>query len=363
MSLFARIFLGHLLVIVVTGAGVAVIAGLVSPGLYQAHLDRIALFLRPEFVHLRFTLEEGYQRTMIQALGIALPASLLVAAGVAYVQTRRLVAGIEKLAEGSRNIAQGHYERRVELAGKDELATLAADFNAMARTLEGAEQKRVELIGTVAHELRAPLAVQQGYTEALADGMVAPEEAARAIMHEVSAMRRLIHDLSLLTKIEVGAFELQLAPHHPEDLVADVLDRFLHAFEEKGLVLETKLAAGLSPVRADRERVGQILNNLLSNALRYTPGPGRVLLRVQPCEGCAEFSVADTGPGIPAEQRPLIFRRFYRVAASSRSDGGTGIGLTVAQGLVQAMNGRIWLDSRVGQGTTFYFTLPTLEQS
>lgn len=363
MRLFTRIFLGYLTVILVTGMGVAIIAGLISPGIYRAHLDQVALFLRPEFVRLRITLEEGYQQTILQALGVALPVSLFLAAGLAYFQTRRFVHSIQELADGSREIAHGRYDKRLEISGNDELAALSTDFNGMAEALEKAEQKRVELIGTVAHELKIPLAIQQGYTEALIDEMVSPKEAARAIMHEVSAMRRLTNDLALLTKIEAGAFELQLAPHQPEDLVGDVLDRFLYVFEEKGLELKTEMAEKLAPVCADRERVGQILGNLLSNALRYTPSPGRVVLRTQPCDEGVEFSIADTGPGIPPEHQRLIFRRFYRVGSPSRDDSGTGIGLTVAQGLVKAMGGRIWLESQVGEGTTFYFTVPAARRS
>lgn len=362
MRLFTRIFLGYLLVILITGVGVVVIAGLVSPELYKRQLDRIALFLRPEFVGLRLTLEEGYGRTMIQALAIALPSSLLLGAGVAYLQTRRLLVGIRKLAAGSRSVARGRYEGRLEVVGDDELASLATDFNSMAEALQKAEQRRVELIGTVAHELRTPLAVQQGYAEALADDLVSSQEAARAMSAEVNTMRRLTYDLSLLTKLEAGALELQLAVHRPEDLIADVMDRFMYVSEEKALVLETELSKKLLPVRADRARVGQVLGNLLSNALRYTPGSGRVVLRVKPCEGCVEFSVADTGPGIAAEDQPYIFQRFYRAQSGSRNSSGTGIGLTIARGLVTAMGGRIWLESRAGQGSTFYFTLPTVNQ-
>lgn len=363
MRLFTRIFLGYFTVILVTGVGVAIIAGFISPGIYRAHLDQVGLLLRPEFVRLRISLEEGYQQTMLQALGIALPISMFLAVGFAYFQTRRLVRSFQKLADGSREIAHGQYDKRLKVAGNDELAALSTDFNRMAEALEKAEKRRVELIGTVAHELKAPLAVQQGYTEALMDEMVSSKEAARAIMHEISAMRRLTNDLLLLTKIEAGAFELQLAPCLPEDLIVDVLDRFLYAFDEKGLVLETDVPKRLTPVYADRERFGQILGNLLSNALRYTPSSGRVILRAQPCNDGVEFSIADTGQGIPLEHQSLIFRRFYRVESSAQDDSGTGIGLTVAQGLVKAMGGRMWLQSHVGQGTTFYFTLPAARQS
>lgn len=362
MRLFTRILLGYLLVFLITGVSVVVIAGLVSPELYKRQLDRIALFLRLDFIGLRLTLEEGYGRTMIQTLAIALPGSLLLGAGVAYLQTKRLLVGIRKLAAGSRSVALGHYEGRLEVVGDDELASLATDFNSMAEALQEAEARRVQLIGTVAHELRTPLAVQQGYAEALADNLVSPHEAAGAMMAEVNAMRRLTHDLSLLTKLEAGALELQLAAHRPEDLVADVMDRFMYVYEEKELVLKTELPEKLLPVRADRTRVGQVMGNLLSNALRYTNGSGCVVLRMKPCEGCVEFSVADTGPGISIDDQRRVFRRFYRAESASQHDGGTGIGLNIAQGLVKAMGGRIWLESQVGRGSTFYFTLPTVRQ-
>lgn len=358
MHLFTKVLLGHLLVILVTGASVALIAGLVSPGLYKTQLDQVAVLLRPEFSLLRLTLEGGYRKTIIQALSVAVPVSLVLAAGLAYFQTKRLLAGIRRLADGSREIARGHYRERLDIQGNDELAELATDFNQMADALERAEKKRVELIGIVAHEINTPLTVQQGYAEALTDALVSPEEAARAIVVEVNVMRRLTHDLLLVTKAETGSLELVLATYGAATFVEDALDRFTVAFDEKGLELKAELSGKLTPVFADRERVGQVLGNLLSNALRYTSGPGQVTLRARPCAGCVEFSVTDTGPGIAEEQQTLVFHRFHRAEAATRNDGGTGIGLTVSRGLVKAMGGRIWLESRFGHGTTFYFTLP-----
>ncbi len=357
-TFFNRLLLSYLLVSLVTGVGIVVLAGLISPELYKLRLDQIALFLRPEFVQLRLTLEQGYRQTILQAFGIAVPVSLAVGAASAYLYTRRLRLGLKKLAAKTHDIALGRYDQRLEVAGDDELSVLAADFNTMTEALAKAEQRRVELIGTVAHELNTPLAVQQGYTEALADELVTPEEAAKAIMLEVSTMRRLTHDLLLVTKAEAGTFALSPAPYTPAALVADVLDRFTTAFEEKGIVLETSLANELPPVYADRERVAQVLGNLLANALRHTPGSGRITLRAKPCEGCVEFSVADTGPGIAEEHQPFVFRRFYRAEPSGQDGSGMGIGLTVSRGLVQAMGGHIWLQSRPAQGATFYFTLP-----
>lgn len=363
MHLFTKVLLGHLLVILVTGASVALIAGLISPGLYKTQLDQVAMLLRPEFSLLRLTLEGGYRKTIIQALSFAVPVSLVLAAGLAYFQTKRLLAGIRRLADGSREIARGHYRERLDIQGNDELAELATDFNHMADALERAEKKRVELIGIVAHEINTPLTVQQGYAEALTDALVSPEEAARAIVVEVNAMRRLTHDLLLVTKAETGSLELVLATYGAATFVEDALDRFTVAFDEKGLELKAELSGKLTPVFADRERVGQVLGNLLSNALRYTSGPGQVTLRARSCAGCVEFSVTDTGPGIAEEQQTLVFHRFHRAEAATRNDGGTGIGLTVSRGLVKAMGGQIWLESRFGHGATFYFTLPVVNSN
>lgn len=359
MRLFSRILLSHLTAILVAGIGVAVIAGIISPGIYRAHLDRIAIFAGPEIVRLRVALEVGYQDTMLTALAIALPVSLLFAVGTAYLITRRITTAVQKLAEGSREIAHGRYSKRLETAGKDELGEIALHFNRMANALEEAEKSRVELIGTVAHELSTPLATLQGHAEALMDGMMPPEEVAQAVTREMNAMRRLSHDLLLLTKVEAAALELHPAAHETCDLIAEVQDRFMHVFEEKGLALRIEASQDLPAVYADRERVGQVLGNLLSNALRYTPEGGQVVLGMQAGQDAIQFSVADNGPGISPEHQMHIFRRFYRVDASrSRADGGTGIGLTVARGLVEAMGGRMWLESEVGRGTTFYFTLP-----
>ena len=228
-----------------------------------------------------------------------------------------------------------------------------------AEALEKVEKTRAELIGTVAHELRTPLAALQGYAEGLIDGVLSKEKAAEGILREVKAMRRLVEDLSLVSRVEAKAVEIRPRPLDPKGLLEEALARFQSAFQAKGVALSLEAQDPLPQVWADEERVLQVLANLLTNALRHTPQGGEVRLRAFRQGEAVAFQVADTGPGIPEEHLPHIFERFYRVdKARSRKEGGSGVGLTVAKGLVEAMGGRIFVESRVGEGTTFTFTLP-----
>ena len=362
MRLFSRIFLSHFVAILVACVVVIITAELVSPGFYRQHLGHVTGSAGVENVDQQEVLVAGHQRILFLALLASLPFSIVLALGVAYIDTRRITNTIQALVEESHEIASGYYDRRLAITGKDELAELAFHFNQMAAALEEAEKSRTMLIGTVAHELRTPLAALQGYTEALTDGVISPEAAAHAIARELTGMRRITEDLLLVARVEAGALEFKRSALLPSALADEAYDRFVHAFEEKMVVLKTDVPDDLPPVYADRERSGQILGNLLTNALHYVPREGRVAIRAQKHDGSVQFSVSDNGPGIPLEHQGRVFERFYRVdSARSRGGRGTGIGLTIAKGLTEAMGGKIWLVSKPGQGATFFFTLPTIE--
>jgi len=372
MRLFSRIFLSHLLSILVACLAFAGAVGLVSPEFYRRQLDTVFLLVTPEWAWLRVSLEEGQQRVMLLSLLASFPVSVLLAAGTAYFEARRITAAVRRLAEGSREIAEGRYGRRLEVGSQDELGAIALHFNRMAEALEGAARSRAEMIGAVVHEVRTPLAHLRSYAEALADGVLPAEEATRAIVREVSLLHRITDDLLLVARIEAGEVALQLAPHRPEELLADAQERFVHAYEDEGVGLEVALAKGLPQVRADRERAHQVLGNLLSNALYHTPTGGCVRVGAEPQGDGVRFFVADNGPGIPPEHLPHLFERFYRVdgradaqgdeqgdAGRSRSHRRLGTGLTIAKGLVEAMGGSMWVESEPGRGSTFFFTLPS----
>jgi signal transduction histidine kinase len=224
----------------------------------------------------------------------------------------------------------------------------------------------MELLGDVAHELRTPISTLDAYLEGLLDGVVQPsQETWVSLRDETGSLRRLADDLRELSRAEARQLSLKLETADPSAIAQAAAERLQVDFSEEGLDLATNLPNNLPRVIADRARVLQVLTNLLTNALRYTPAPGRVTLSVVHAPGGLAwgevlFQVADTGIGIAPEHLPHLFDRFYRVDKSrSRAAGGSGIGLTIAKAMVEAMGGHIWAESQgSSQGSIFSFTLP-----
>ncbi|AFH38232.1 histidine kinase,HAMP domain-containing protein,histidine kinase [Thermus thermophilus JL-18] len=345
MRLFLKLFLSHLLVALLALGLLLLLAEAFAPAFYRGHVERMlhALSMMGGGMMgeaLRRDLEEGLRSTLTAALLAALPLAALGALLTASFASLRLARTARLLAEGSRRMAEGEYGVRLPLLERDELGELALHFNRLAEALEKVEKTRAELIGTVAHELRTPLAALQGYAEGLMDGVLSKEKAAEGILREVKAMRRLVEDLSLVSRVEAKAVEIRPRPLDPKGLLEEALARFQSAFQAKGVALSLEAQDPLPQVWADEERVLQVLANLLTNALRHTPQGGEVRLRAFRQGEAVAFEVADTGPGIPEEHLPHIFERFYRVdKARSRKEGGSGVGLTVAKGLVEASGG------------------------
>jgi signal transduction histidine kinase len=308
------------------------------------------------------SLATAFREAVSQALVLAAAAATVTAIAVGAYVTNRIVGPIRQLASASRRLADGHYAERVPAGGDDELGDLADTFNDMASALEATERRRRELIGDVAHELRTPIATLEGFLEGLLDGVVEPEPATWARLHgEAGRLRRLVDDLQELSRAEARQIPLAIKQIEAAQIVGAAIDRLAPSFAEKGLALTSDIPEDVPRVRADLDRAIQVLSNLLSNALRCTPAPGEVHVTVRPAGSRVEFSVRDSGVGIDQDELPRVFERFYRVDKSrSRALGGSGIGLTIAKALVEAMGGRIWAESAgPGQGATFAFTLPT----
>ncbi len=287
---------------------------------------------------------------------------------VSVFASRQVVAPVKEMMKATQRIAEGHYEERVHVAGniareeQDELGQLALRFNQMADRLEKTETLRRQLIADVAHELRTPLTVLQGSIEGLLDGVLLAEgETLQPMYNEVARMRRLVDDLQELSRVEAGAYALNLRPVPVEKLVEDTVARLGRQFDEKGVELVIEIDPDLPKISADQDRIEQVLLNLVGNALQYTPAGGKVWIRARHQGNEVRVSVTDAGIGIPAEHLPHLFIRFYRVDRSrSRAGGGSGIGLTIAKFLVEAHGGQIEAHSAgPGQGSTFTFTLPT----
>ncbi len=308
------------------------------------------------------SLYQDFRASFDEALSYAVLAAILVAAAVSFVFSRGVVAPLRAIMDASQRIAAGRYDERVRVRGSDELAQLALHFNQMAQKLEEVEAMRRRLIGDVSHELRTPLTAIRGSMEGLVDGVLpATPETYQQIYAEADRLNRLVDDLQELSRVEAGAYQLDIKPVQVPAVLQTVTKRLAPQFDSKRISLDLELAPDLAPVLADEDRAVQILTNLLGNALQYTPEGGRVSVSATRSNGEIHVSVRDTGIGIPTEHLPYLFDRFYRAdrSRSRRPGGGSGIGLTIARALVEAQGGRIWAESAgAGEGSKFTFTLP-----
>lgn len=317
----------------------------------------------------RFGAQEGGPKELFQnfkasfneALIYSGVAALVIALLVSWIFSRNVVAPVQAMMTASHRIADGHYEERVDKERSDELGQLAHSFNQMAVKLEQVELMRRQLIGDVSHELRTPLTAIKGSMEGLIDGILpANEETYLQIHQEAGRLGRLVDDLQELSRVEAGAYSMEVRPGELFPLVETVIKRLSTQFKEKGINLTSNLPADLPRFLGDGDRVIQILTNLLDNALSHTPAGGAVTVSAVQQGKFVHISVEDTGVGISRENLPHIFTRFYRVdkSRSRQSGGGSGIGLTVAKHLVEAQGGEIWAESAgEGKGSNFSFSI------
>jgi histidine kinase len=308
---------------------------------------------------------QGYQEFingLNEALGWAALAASLAAVGVSLLLSRRIVAPLRDMTQASQRIAEGKYDERVRVSSKDELGQLADSFNRMAGQLEQTESMRRQLIGDVSHELRTPLTAIKGSMEGLMDGILpATAETYQQIHAEADRLSRLVDDLQELSRVEARAYPLDFRDVDLSLLVETTVKRLAPNARAKRIALTSSLPRELTRLRADDDRLGQVLLNLTANAIQYTPEGGTVTIAAVERPGEVEVSVKDTGIGIPPGQLDSVFARFYRVdkSRSRLSGGGSGIGLTIARHFVEAHGGKIWAESEgEGKGSRFVFTLP-----
>ena len=287
----------------------------------------------------------------------------IVALALARILARGLTQPIRDMASAVRAMARGEYRQRVPVRSRDELGQLAEGFNHMAGEMDGLERLRRDLVANVSHELKTPISAIRAHLENLMDGIEEPNSALLAVMvQQAERLSRLVDQLLDLSKLESGDVPLQLEAVDLGPLVRRIGSEVEMARTGRGVHLEEEIAEELPPVRADRERLHQVLFNLLDNAYRFSPQGGVVTVRAERSNGSCEISVEDRGPGIPAEHLPLVFERFYRVDQSrSRDDGGTGIGLAIARSIVEAHGGRIWAENGP-VGARFRFVIPMADR-
>lgn len=295
-----------------------------------------------------------------RAIGWSTLLGIALALGAGTLVFSRLARPLRALQQASRRIAAGDLGARIPAQAAGELGEVAHAFNRMADALARAEQQRRQMLADIAHELRTPLGILQGHLEALMDGVLPLELEQIAQIHdEVRHLARLVEDLRLLTLAEAGQLRLDREPVDLKRLIEEAVDGIAFQAMEKGVELEVRLPEALPPILADPIRLRQVLMNLLTNAIRYTPPDGWISVEARDLGEAVQVSVRDTGVGIAPEDLPHVFDRFYRAEKSrARSDGGSGLGLAIAKHLVEAHGGRIGVESAPGQGAHFFFTLP-----
>jgi len=360
-GLATRLLAGQSIVLVAGALTAGLVALLVGPPIFHEHLVQAGHSTDgPELTHL----ETAYRDASLISVGVALLISMLAAIAVTWFFTQRLRRPLAQVTEAAQELSQGHYATRVpEVGSGTELDTLGEAFNAMAARLEGVQDTRRRLLSDLAHELRTPIATLSAFHEGLHDGLATLGPESRAVLAEqTERLARLADDIDEVSTAEEGRLQLTLRSEQLSELLRAGYDEMRDRYALKSVHLTVDVAgvAGLH-VRVDRGRFGQVLTNLLTNALRHTPAGGTVRISARRVHGETTVSVADDGEGMTPEQLAHAFERFYRGdSARTREHGGSGIGLTISRALVDAHGGRLSaVSSGPGQGATFTIALPS----
>ncbi len=310
----------------------------------------------PNLQAIQDSFTQSVNRSLLLAILVAGLLTLLLTVAI----SQSILRPISALTSAAREMERGDLSQRVTVQAKDELGELARAFNAMADGLERLEQLRRNMVTDVAHELRTPLSNIRGYLEALQDDMVEPTpEMITSLHEEAMILNRLVDDLQELALVEAGQLRLVYQHVNMEEVVERAVNAISPQASAKGLSVEIAVPGDLPQVRADAERLVQVLRNLLTNAVAYTPHDGTIRIMAEQAGGELVIKVIDTGRGIAPEHLPYLFERFYRADRSrARATGGAGLGLAIVKQLVEAQGGQVDLESTPGQGTTVTFTVP-----
>jgi two-component system, OmpR family, sensor histidine kinase BaeS len=342
-----------LLSLLVAAVAVTVIAIGVL-GVAQAIFNRLMVEAGQSAATAHAMFDHSVVAVFISAAAIAVVVSLLLA----ILLAARLARPLDEMARAARRVARGEYQVRVQRAGPDEMASLADSFNQMAESLQEQERMRREFIVNAAHELSTPLTNLQGYLEALRDGVIAPStEQFQSLHEEVDRLVRLSESLNTLAQDNRAGTARALETIDLVPSVRAAADLAGPSFEGKAIRVKLHLPDRLL-ARAEPDQLAQVLANLLQNASRYTPDGGVVTVAAETGRSDVLVSVSNTGDGIPPQDLPHVFERFYRVEKSrDRARGGAGIGLAIVKQLVEAAGGRVGAESQAGV-TRFWFSLP-----
>lgn len=325
--------------------------------------------MRPGMMyHMLGPLEQGFLQSVNKWIWVTGIITAIMAALIGLLISKRITAPLKELASAAKEISRGDLGQRVDIESEDEIGELATSFNSMAKNLDKNNQLRRRLLADVVHELKTPLTVVRGNLEAMMDGVIEPNQKKLAAVHtETLLLSRLLDDLRDLSLAEEGQLKLKTQSENIGYIIRKVVEMFRPRANEESKHLEVDLTEDLPAVLADRDRVSQVLYNLIANAFQYTSEGDHIRISAhldRSIAGGADnpvvlVSVEDTGEGISGEDLPYVFDHFYRVDESrARASGGSGIGLAIVKHLIEAHGGRVWAKSETGEGSTFFFSLP-----
>ena len=359
-GLAPRLFAAQALVAAAGGVTLWLVASAIGPTIFHRHL-RAAGDVTPAMSR---HVEEAFRSASVISVSVALLSSITAALAISAYVSRRIAGPVIRLAAAASALADGRYAVQVASSGLgSEFSTLTASFNAMAGQLEAVETTRRRLLADLGHEMRTPIATLDAYLDGLEDGVASLSGDTMTVLRTQTArLARLAEDISAVSRAEEGQLELAVQSLAVADVVASAVAAVTDRYSAKGVALATEVAPNLPRVLADPDRLGQVLGNLLDNALRHTAAGDKVTVQSRASRPAhvIEIDVADTGDGIPSEHLPHIFERFYRVdTARDRTHGGSGIGLAISKALVEAHGGHVTAASAgPGHGSQFTITMP-----
>lgn len=356
-GLALRLLAAQLLVVAATTLAAGLVAITLGPSVFRAHLGRASPGATPVGASHA---EQAFRTAGAISLAVALLAGLVAGAAVSIFLTARITRPVRTLAAAASDISAGHYDVDLPNPVAPEFDALTAAFATMAARLKTVEVTRRRLLADLAHEMRTPIATLDGYLEGIEDGVATWDAETGAMLRmQTRRLGRLAEDIAAVSRAEEGQLDLHLTRTTARELVETALAGAAERYAQRGVALSSDISPGLPPLAVDPDRIGQVMGNLLDNALRHTPPGGEVRVCASAADGQVVLEVTDTGPGIAAQHVGHVFERFYRVdAARDRAQGGSGIGLAIAKALVEAHGGRITARSGPGRGATFTLSLP-----
>ena len=303
----------------------------------------------------------NFEDSIYRGLALGIVAGVLLASAVGIVLARQLIRPIRTLTEATQALSDGHLGHQVAVTTQDEIGDLTEAFNQMSNDLANATQLRRQLTADIAHDIRTPLTVIAGYTEGLSEGKIEQSPQTYRVMHQqVQQLQHLLDDLRTLSLADSGELSLTKRPTDPRALLERAAVAYFPQAELQRVDLSVAADSSLPLITVDVERMVQVLNNLLSNALRFTEAGEQIVLGASAENKQVLLTVQDTGRGIPAQDLPNIFERFYRAdqSRSRQEHDSSGLGLAIAKAIIDAHDGKITVSSTVGAGTTFTISLP-----